>query len=167
MEINDILNQLKNEISEYEFDTFLGKLEFVKSASKEDLLVFLAPNVYIADWVRVHYVEQLKLYAQKLRGIEPEIQIKIKQISSNVKTLDTKKNENLDEPPLEPFNYDQTFDNFVIGKSNEYAFRISQTVAQNQASYPIVLIYGNTGVGKTHLLNAIRNHTAQKGKNVI
>lgn len=168
MEINDILNQLKNRINEYEYDTFLGKLEFVQSASKEDLLVFLAPNIYIADWVRVHYVEQLKLYAQKLRGIEPEIQINIKQNQNNVKTLNTNQNsENLDESPLEPFDYDQTFDNFIVGKSNELAFRISQTVAQKQASYPVVLIYGNTGVGKTHLLNAIRNHTTQKGKNVV
>lgn len=168
MEINDILNQLKNRINEYEYDTFLGKLEFVQSASKEDLLVFLAPNIYIADWVRVHYVEQLKLYAQKLRGIEPEIQINIKQNQNNVKTLNTSQNsENLDESPLEPFDYDQTFDNFIVGKSNELAFRISQTVAQKQASYPVVLIYGNTGVGKTHLLNAIRNHTTQKGKNVV
>lgn len=168
MEINDILNQLKNRINEYEYDTFLGKLEFVQSASKEDLLVFLAPNIYIADWVRVHYVEQLKHYAQKLRGIEPEIQINIKQNQNNVKTLHTNQNsENLDESPLEPFDYDQTFDNFIVGKSNELAFRISQTVAQKQASYPVVLIYGNTGVGKTHLLNAIRNHTTQKGKNVV
>lgn len=166
MGINDIVNQLKNEINEYESRVFLEKLELVKTASKEDLLVFLAPNIYIADWVRVHYVEQLKSYAKKLTGIEPEIQIQIKQNTNNVKTLNNK-NEDFHKPPLEPFDYDQTFESFVVGKSNEYAFRISQTVAQNQASYPIVLIYGNTGVGKTHLLNAIRNHTAQKGKNVI
>ena len=52
-----------------------------------------------------------------------------------------------------------TFDNFVIGKSNEFAAAASKAVAQNPGTkYNPLFIYGGVGLGKTHLLNAIGNH---------
>lgn len=52
-----------------------------------------------------------------------------------------------------------TFDNFIVGKSNEFAAAASKAVAQNPGTkYNPLFIYGGVGLGKTHLLNAIGNH---------
>lgn len=55
--------------------------------------------------------------------------------------------------------YSKTFDSFVVGDSNSMAHALSLCVAQNPGiSYPALYIYGNSGLGKTHLLFAIANY---------
>src|SRR5690242_3391809 len=55
-----------------------------------------------------------------------------------------------------------TFDNFVVGNSNQVAVKVSWMVAEgsNQSYNPILLV-GGTGTGKTHLLNAIGQYGLQ------
>ena len=50
-----------------------------------------------------------------------------------------------------------TFENFVVGNSNKFAYAISYDIAKEREFYTPVFIYGSTGVGKTHLLYAIGN----------
>lgn len=51
-----------------------------------------------------------------------------------------------------------TFENFVVGEANRYAFTVAQTAALNPGCYNPLYIYGSTGTGKTHLLHAVSNH---------
>ena len=50
-----------------------------------------------------------------------------------------------------------TFENFVVGKNNEFAYKIAKSVAEKKMSYNLFFIYGDVGVGKTHLMYAIVN----------
>lgn len=52
------------------------------------------------------------------------------------------------------------FENFVVGKSNEFAYKVTKSVAENPAKkYNPLFIYGNAGLGKTHLMQAIGHYT--------
>ena len=65
-----------------------------------------------------------------------------------------------------PFLEKYTFENFVVGKSNEYALAACKTIAQNPGgSYNPLFIYAGVGLGKTHLLHAIGNYLFKNRKN--
>ena len=51
-----------------------------------------------------------------------------------------------------------TFDTFVSGECNKYALFLSRLVAERPGMYNPLLIYGDSGLGKTHLLHAIYNY---------
>ncbi|MEW6655739.1 MAG: chromosomal replication initiator protein DnaA [Aquificota bacterium] len=60
-----------------------------------------------------------------------------------------------------------SFENFVVGKSNELAYRVCFVVASNPGSYSPLFIYGGVGLGKTHLLHAIGNRSKSLGYKVV
>ncbi len=61
------------------------------------------------------------------------------------------------EELLKSINPKFTFENFVVGSSNEYAYNAAYTSARNPGYYNPLFIYGNSGLGKTHLMQAIGN----------
>ncbi len=77
------------------------------------------------------------------------------------------------DPHLEDYKNDQfTFENFIVGNSNKFAYAAAKAVAQDPGArlnssnsfnnYNPLFIYGNSGLGKTHLLNAISNEIREK-----
>ena len=61
-------------------------------------------------------------------------------------------------PPMTNFyNKAYTFDNFIVGNSNKFAYAASIAVAESPTAYNPLFIYGHSGLGKTHLLYAITN----------
>ena len=53
---------------------------------------------------------------------------------------------------------DYTFDNFVVGEENRYAYSAAMTAAQEPGKFNPLYIYGSTGMGKTHLIQAVANY---------
>ncbi len=115
------------------------------------------------------YENVLKNAFLQVLGFEVEIRIL-------VKTKEENNSEELDEPAptvSAPTQYSSglTFDNFIKGKSNELAYAFSIAVAgkndpsgeltTNQAFNPL-FIYGDSGLGKTHLMKAIENEVKNK-----
>ena len=68
---------------------------------------------------------------------------------------------------LPPYNFEYTFDNFIVGNSNKFAHAACWAVADkpNNADYNPLFIYGPSGLGKTHLLYAITNEIKKKNPN--
>lgn len=65
------------------------------------------------------------------------------------------------------YDFQYTFDNFIVGSSNKFAHAACVAVAEHPAlNYNPLFIYGQSGLGKTHLLNAITNHLKKKNPNV-
>ncbi len=67
---------------------------------------------------------------------------------------------------LPPFNFEYTFDNFIVGNSNKFAHAACWAVADRPAlDYNPLFVYGPSGLGKTHLLYAITNELKKKNPN--
>ena len=60
-----------------------------------------------------------------------------------------------------------TFENFVVGEDNRYAFSAAQTAATAPGTYNPLYIYGGTGMGKTHLMQAVANHVQSANPNAV
>ena len=65
------------------------------------------------------------------------------------------------------YNFEYTFDNFIVGNSNKFAHAACTAVANHPAeNYNPLFIYGPSGLGKTHLMYAITNHLQKKNPNI-
>ena len=162
--MHPILLQLKKEITPFEFDNYINQLHFNEKYSRDDRIIFNAPNAIIASWIKTKYASKIAQLFEMQNGFKPEIIIEVfnpnkkKDNKHNTKKIQNATNLN---PSL-------TFNSFIVGNSNSFAFNVAKAVAQNQSTiYNPLMIYGNTGLGKTHLLNAIGNANVNVGKSVI
>lgn len=153
----------KKEFEKDEFQECISKIKYNESASKSELAVFIVPNIYLANWVKNKYGEKLRIIFEKYFNTRPEIRLVPELQKKNVKSLKqiTQKTETL-------LNSSYTFETFICGESNKVAYEIAKRISEKQGTlYNPVLFYGGTGLGKTHLLNAIGNKVAEKNKTVI
>lgn len=163
-----ILKELESKITQEQYNKYIKNLVFDEKNSKSDLKILLANNIFIANWVNRNYADKIAILFENETEIKPTIKIKVKEIKENrrnktqydTKIVQINKKQSIINPSL-------TFETFVVGESNKFAFKVSEKVAQNQGTlYNPLFISGDTGLGKTHLLNAIGNYNIGK-KNVI
>ena len=160
---------IQEKLSKQNFDTWIKP---IKIAVMEDKCVQLTvPNKFFKDWLLDNYVSTIKQSLQNVVGLEVDIEFVL-----------AKGKEKIVEPsltnPIQPksaqvaiaamknishssLNNNYTFDRFVVGPCNQFAHAASIAVAKQPAkNYNPLFIYGGSGLGKTHLLNAIGLLTA-------
>ncbi|KIM08952.1 MAG: chromosomal replication initiation protein [Sulfurovum sp. FS06-10] len=165
-----VLSLLKEEISSLEYDRYVKQLKFHEKASNSEQMVFIAPNVLIANWVKLKYSEKLSHLFELKTGKKPEIKIVLKEHikTSKIKTIPLEMVDVIKLTKNTILNPSYTFNSFVVGSSNQYAYTAAKSVAEKPGiMYNPVFIYGPTGLGKTHLIHAIGNYVQNKGKSVI
>jgi len=166
---DNVLELLKSEISELEYKRYIKQLKYHEKASRSDYAVFIAPNILIANWVKTKYADKIAHLFEVKTGKKPIINIMLKnQISKTRKKtvpIDIELSKTTKNTILNP---SYTFDSFVVGSSNQYAYTIAKSVADKPGiMYNPAFIYGPTGLGKTHLIHAIGNYSQANGKTVI
>ncbi|ANV98176.1 chromosomal replication initiator protein DnaA [Helicobacter enhydrae] len=164
--MDNILERFKEEITNYEYKTYISKMKYDADDSKANHIIFNVPNIFLANWIKATYQERLQsFFEQHIHHkfkIEIRVQKKITKLSNQTQKIQKKI---ITKTLLNPA---YIFDLFIVGDSNKLAFEVARIVAQTQAKqYNPMLIHGNTGVGKTHLLNAIGNEATKNGKVVI
>ena len=168
MTTKEILSALESEVSKNDFDNVLKQLIYKKTSSSDELAVFEVHNKHIASFIKTKYTDILQEILEKETNIKPSIEIIIAGERRRTKKAiinEQQTNSNSDSTIL---NQSFTFDSFIVGKSNEMAYNSSKAVAEKPGTqYNPLFIYGGTGLGKTHLLQAIGNDAVSKDKNVI
>ena len=168
MTTKEILATIKNEINPIEFERYFKQLSYKKNLSNDSLAVFEIPNKFLANWIRTKYSKQITDALKKISNSDLKIQIissgeTKKSIENSIQKEEIK---NLIESTI--LNPSYTFESFVVGSSNQMAYNASLAVAKNPGiQFNPLFIYGGTGLGKTHLLQAIGNLAIEQSKTVI
>ena len=84
-----VIELLKEEISSLEYDRYIKQLKFHEKASNSDQMVFLAPNILIANWVRTKYSDKIAHLFELKTVKKPEVKIVLKEHLKTTKTKST------------------------------------------------------------------------------
>ena len=151
-----VCEECKTMISDVSYNTWIKDLVPVKMNT--DTLTLSIYTPFKKEVIESNFMPVLEKCVRSVSGLDLKIEIFV--------SVDEPVEVPVDAPqynePLE-FSSLYTFDNYVVGNSNRFAHAISLSVAENPGgTYNPLFIYGNSGVGKTHLLLAIKNHINRK-----
>ena len=166
---NLCLAKLENEMSGSDFSTWIRPLQAVET---NGYLRLLAPNQFVLDWVKRHYADKIATVIHEFSNgtLQLSLEIGSKQTTSVAnnnprKTIRTQPTDTV-KTPNTFLNKAFTFETFVEGKSNQLAKATALQVVENVGkTYNPLLIYGSSGLGKTHLMHAIGNAILEKRPN--
>ncbi len=138
---------LEENLAPVSFNTWIKPLEMY--AVTDEAIQILVPSPIIVDMVRQRYYTELYNTLRMCFGRSYELELYMPdQIA--------RKNSEMTRTTLNP---KYSFDNFVVGPSNSFAYAASLAVAEQPSDvYNPLFIYGSVGLGKTHLMNAIGNY---------
>jgi len=160
---NTCLSKLENEIPSTDFSTWIRPLQAVE---KGDTLKLLAPNRFIIDHVKQHFISKIEdaVYEFSNGTLILQFEIGSKKTTPLIQPKRPRQTTEKEKPKRSTFlNKAFTFDSFVEGKSNQLARAASIQVSENIGkAYNPLFLYGSSGLGKTHLMHAIGNAAIAK-----
>lgn len=148
------LQHLERELPPEDINTFIRPLEVVNSKNRTRLV---APNSYVRDHISTHYLERIRDIFEHLG--QPRVSVSIEDgLPAEMAAINNAPQSTLKNKQKTGLDTRYRFDNFVLGKSNELGYAAASQIAQKPGdAYNPLLLYGSTGLGKTHLLHAIGN----------
>lgn len=164
-----VCNQLRDQLSEDDFMAWIRPIEFNRVfAGRAELIV---ATTFTKNWIATNYLADmyeiwtgldknitgidLIVGSQQQTDEQPQTQRTKTIIQPTKKTANHHEKYNHLSQNLDPR---MTFERFVVGKPNEFAFSAAKRVADSIANPPVfnpLFLYGGVGLGKTHLMHAI------------
>ncbi len=160
----NILDKLEDNINQQSFRTWFSDTKLVDMM--DDSLFIRVPTQFAANYLNQNYTETLgeisyALYKQhyRVKFISPPHFVnngkkEPSEYSNNRVMVNTRMNERF------------SFEQFVVGRNNNFAYSAAKAVAEAPGyTYNPLFIYGESGMGKTHLMQAVGNFVAREGRN--
>ena len=155
----NVLQQLKKDLSETTITTWFDELTAVDI--RDNTFYLHCPNDFKKRYIESLFVKNIKAVLLDIFSVEFDVRILDSDELAEFQGggAQTHQNERFTSAEF-------TFDTFVVGPSNKLAYAASMAVAEHPAqNYNPLLIYGDSGLGKTHLLYAIANVIRKNDRN--
>jgi chromosomal replication initiator protein len=164
-----VLYELQKEINKSEYERYVKKLVYDTKRSRSNIAYFYAPNLFVAKWVSTKYADKIAHLFELFTEIRPQVFIEVHnkkgEKAAVSKTTTITEKSTAKSTSLNP---SLTFESFIVGPSNQFAYTTAKAVAEKPGHlYNPLFIYGGVGLGKTHLLQAIGNYRIGLGDRVI
>ncbi len=176
---NAIAGRLRDTLTETTYDTWFGQAH-PRSYNGEQLVVEV-PNDFTRDWIEGHFSDLVTRAAGETATTGAAVSFTVGERVHGGRSQPAQPEVLAHSPPATPpvakaearhresaeveLNAKYTFDLFVIGSSNRFAHAAALAVAEAPAqAYNPLFIYGGTGLGKTHLLQAIGHYVRQHSR---
>jgi len=164
---NNCLDYMALRVKKHSFSTWFRHTK--GSCCKDDKLEICVPNQFVADWLKNKYSDLIYEAIREVSGRNLDYDFEIKENSPVKDQTEIEFYRKLEPVPSRIrtdnlFNERYRFDNFIVGKFNQFAHAAAKAVAEapGQTSYNPLLLYGGTGLGKTHLIQAIGHYIYDK-----
>jgi len=186
----DFLKIAETELGMRAVETWIKAVSFYRCDTELKKVYLKAPNVFVKDWVKTHYSNLFETHLKKLLQFDTltiiffvgeetaDSELVVSPMMSVIPTVVPKKTaprvqytpaKKIDANPLvHHLNNMYTFDSFVVGSNNSFAYAASRAVVDKLGTlYNPLLLYGGSGLGKTHLLHSIGNDVLSKNPQAI
>jgi len=172
--MEDVWIQAKARINEkvpgHNYTLWIEPLEFITRKDRE--IVLGCPTTFFEKWVTRHYLGLIQAEMEKACGCPCKIQLQVSRSRCSDKPGNDTLQEQLFLPNLEDrhrmmsrFHTDYTFDQFVVGTCNSFAYNATLSLAcADKGSHNPVYLLSKTGMGKSHLSQAVGNHILREKK---
>ena len=154
----EILQKLNHTFGNDVYESWIKNIYLIHEYNH--YVILSAPTRFVRDWIVSRYADKvldvIKTYKKSIQRIE--FKIDEKEEKSNIKDLQRNSQVSLIKNSIlnyNRFNINNSFDNFVVGESNELAYTAARKICTQSSQYNPLFIYSAVGMGKTHLLNAI------------
>jgi chromosomal replication initiator protein len=160
----EISGRLKEALSDGTYGKWFSDVRGLELG--DDALVLVVPSDFTRDWIESNFLGLIGAAVRDILGGERSIELRVLK-GSESSPGDRGQAEGVvpmvqRRPESGGFNAKYTFDSFVIGSSNRFAHAAALAVAEAPAqAYNPLFIYGGTGLGKTHLLQAVAQYVAE------
>jgi len=158
---NQIRKNLKSKLTKSQFETWFSQATLKKF--EPDLAIIEVPNKFVANWLTDKHLIEIKKSFRKITKHSPSIHFSYDHPSGPRRGAKAEGGLTSDFFLTHRLNPTMTFDRFVPGECNQFACSSARKVAEaSDGQYNPLYIYCGSGLGKTHLLNAIGNHRLRK-----
>jgi len=160
----EALTEIKERIGKQNFEAWIKPARFILKSKNE--IILEVPNKFFRDWLTEHYLHHIEMVLSSISKCDVIVTFEINTKLEH--QIPAGKADKTQEKELEPASRNNkslvqkyTFENFVIGASNQFAHAACTAVANQPGEhYNPLFIYGGVGLGKTHLVNAIGHRVA-------
>jgi chromosomal replication initiator protein len=153
-----VFRSLEFKMSKGEFKTWFSRTSLRRF--DPEVVVLGVPNKFVANWLNDNYLIDIKKSFKKIAKISPSVHFVYDHGATEREPRELEKSASYLKRRL---NASMTFDNFITGECNRFAWSTAQEVAEKRTEeYNLLYLYCVNGLGKTHLLHAIGNHRLKK-----
>src|SRR6187549_3361035 len=159
---NEVAGRLKGALNETTYRTWFAEAEGAELS--DDAFVVGVPNDFTREWIEGHFLGLIGAAVRDVTGQERRVALSVLEripVDTPSPAAEAKPRQAAATADS-GMNPKYTFDLFVIGSSNRFAHAAALAVAEAPAqAYNPLFIYGGTGLGKTHLMQAIAQYVAE------